>query len=374
MRDPLNGESVQELRNVHEIEDAAADGLFRPDDGLTVVDGVAPPDDAPRFWRSSAALCTAFLCIGAAVPFSDPLGSGGTGPPMIEILPGKFDMGWFDVGTGGDVERGTRNAARHMKPVRTVTIEDVFAMSVDEVTVGDFRAFSRRTGYRTVAERNAGRRKVVSLAGKRGCIHFTATGARDAALQFEIGYTWRKPGYTSGDRHAAVCMARRDAVAYAEWLATETGHPYRLSSEAEWEYAARAGVPVSDLRGLVSDSDEAVWRQLVSGRPLATPGPVDRGIPNSFGLRGMRTYVETGGLVAEWTADCWHPTYKGARDDGDPRTDGDCTRGVVRGDVLRPFVGRNAVQLGRNGDLSTTALGFRVVRSPLSGPLAGHRP
>lgn len=292
---------------------------------------------------------------------------------MVEILPEPFEMGWFDI-ESGDFADGARAASRHMKPVRKVTIEDAFAMSVDEVTVADFRAFVERTEYYTVAERNAGRRKVVRLAGKRGCIHFTATGARAAALQFEIGFTWRAPGYDAGDRHAVVCVARRDAVAYAEWLAAETGHPYRLPSEAEWEYAARAGLTVAALRDLIGESDEAVWRQLIAGQPLGTPGSVDRGVPNPFGLRGMGTYLETGSIVAEWTADCWHPTYKGARDDGDPRTVGDCARGVVRGDVLRPVVGRNAVKLGRNGDLSTTALGFRVVRSPLSGPLVEPRP
>lgn len=98
------------------------------------------------------------------------------------------------------------------------------------------------------------------------------------------------------------------------------------------------------------------------------PGSVDGRRANRFGLRGMGTYAEEGWIVAEWTADCWRPDYRAARDDGDPRTDGDCAKGVVRGHLFRPFAGRNVFRWPRQ--VSEQNLGFRVVISPMGGPLA----
>ena len=102
------------------------------------------------------------------------------------------------------------------------------------------------------------------------------------------------------------------------------------------------------------------------GGALNPPGRVDGDKPNSLGVRGLNTYAETGWHVLEWTADCWLPKLRGIPMNGTPRTAGDCVRGVVRGSLANPFIDRGAGTPG----ISEARLGFRVVRSPLGGPLS----
>ncbi|MCY3622117.1 MAG: SUMF1/EgtB/PvdO family nonheme iron enzyme [Gammaproteobacteria bacterium] len=310
----------------------------------------------------------AALHAGAADEFTDPLRSGGTGPVMVSIYPAEFEMGWFRADTDRMFDKRAPESA---KPRRTVQIEDVFAMSKDEVTVAEFAEFVQQTRYLTLAERSgAGQRPLrARRPPEKQCLHTRSAGhpgRQRGPVEFDVdtGLTWRNPGYPTTDKHPVACIGREDATAYAEWLAKETGHPYRLPSEAEWEYAARAGRSNWDLAMLVEDNDAAT-RNDQSVFP--SPGPADERTANAFGLRGLGTRLEDVWFVAEWTADCWHPNYEGAPTDGEPRRDGDCRKGVVRGHMLRPFAGRNVMRWGKT--TTETVLGFRVVRSPLSGPL-----
>ena len=316
----------------------------------------------------SNVITVAALHAGAADEFADPLRAGGTGPVMVSLYPDEFEMGWFRADTDRLFDK---SVAELSKPRHTVQIEDVFAMSKDEVTVAEFREFVQRTRYLTLAERSgAGRRPLRAWRPpEKQCLHSRHgghPGRRRGPVEFDIdtGLTWRNPGYPTTDKHPVTCIAREDATAYADWLAKETGHPYRLPSEAEWEYAARAGRSNWDLAMLVEDADAAT---INDQGVFPSPGPADERTANAFGLRGLGTRLEDVWFVAEWTADCWHPNYEGAPKDGEPRRDGDCRKGVVRGHMLRPFAGRNLVRWGET--TTETVLGFRVVRSPMSGPL-----
>ena len=322
-----------------------------------------------RFPGVSATITAVALHAGVAVEcatdeFVDALRSGGTGPVMVQVYPDEFEMGWFRADTDRAYDK---RAVELAKPRRTVQIEDAFAMSKDEVTVAEFAEFVRRTSHTTLAERSgAGRRSVRRMRPPEDqCLH-TRAGGNPGRRVFhaDTGLTWREPGYPTTDQHPATCIAREDATAYVEWLAEETGHPYRLPSEAEWEYAARAGRTEWDLAMLVEDNDAATQNDQSIFPP---PSQVDQRKSNAFGLRGLGTRLEDGWFVAEWVADCWHPNYEGAPEDGEPRRDGDCRMGVVRGSMLRPFVGRNVMWWGKTTTDTTT--GFRVVRSPMSGPL-----
>lgn len=316
----------------------------------------------------SIVITVAALHAAAADEFADLLRAGGTGPVMVSLYPDEFEMGWFRADTDRLFDK---SVAELSKPRHIVQIEDVFAMSKDEVTVAEFREFVQRTRYLTLAERSgAGRRPLRAWRPpEKQCLHSRHgghPGRQRGPVNFAIdtGLTWHNPGYPTTDKHPVTCIAREDATAYADWLAKETGHPYRLPSEAEWEYAARAGRSNWDLAMLVEDNDATTGNDQ---SVFPSPGPVDERTANAFGLRGLGTRLEDVWFVAEWTADCWHPTYEGAPKDGEPRRDGDCRKGVVRGHMLRPFAGRNLVRWGETS--TETVLGFRVVRSPLSGPL-----
>jgi len=118
-------------------------------------------------------------------------------------------------------------------------------------------------------------------------------------LALAMGKDWRDPGFPQTDRDPVVCVNWNDARSYVFWLSRKTGKRYRLVSEAEWEYVARAG-----------------------------PEPaVDGGVrPNRFGVRDMF------GGIGEWLNDCWHDSYDGAPTDGGAwKASGRCGHRVIRG-------------------------------------------
>jgi formylglycine-generating enzyme required for sulfatase activity len=149
-----------------------------------------------------------------------------------------------------------------------------------------------------------------------------------------------------------------DVSQYLTWLSGKAGHPYRLPTEAEWEYAARAGTASRYWWG------EAVGVALANcgdcGGPQMTKGPmpVDAARPNPFGLLGML------GGVAQWTADCWFPNYSGAPSDGSARESKGCEKRVLRGGSFRNVHDDITVTARGNYDAPVRyiANGFRVAR------------
>jgi formylglycine-generating enzyme required for sulfatase activity len=166
-----------------------------------------------------------------------------------------------------------------------------------------------------------------------------------------------------------------DAQAYVAWLSAKTGHVYRLPTEAEWEYAARAGTTtarygsdnpaelcrysnVGDLDySEQHPGDSEVNRACRDG--YAFTSPVGSFPPNQFGLYDML------GDVMDWTEDCWNANYSGAPTDGTAWQSGDCGRRVARGGSWDADLSgvRSANRRAPPTSTRNTTLGFRVART-----------
>ena len=245
-------------------------------------------------------------------------------PEMVMLPGGSFTMG---VPRGEEEREGVPVDLRgRSEPQRRVTIAPGLAMSRSAVTLGQFAAFVAATGHTPGS----------------GCWAFVNNGTT-YEYQEAPALNWRNPGFPQKEDHPVVCVSWLDAQAYARWLATTTGKPYRLPSEAEWEFAARAGTTTArywgDTQapaceyGNVADLSLAEALNL-DRRPQFTFRCTDRHIytapvgsfrPNAFGLHDML------GNVWQWTLDCLNPTLEGQPMDGSPRLAGDCANRSMRG-------------------------------------------
>jgi len=254
--------------------------------------------------------------------FSDALNSGGRGPEMVVVPAGSFYMGCVS-GMG---------CSNRERPIREVSFSEPFAVAVHEVTLDEYD-------------------------------HFTAATGRPRADD---------AGWGRG-RRPALNVSWQDAQAYVAWLSGETGRGYRLLSEAEWEYVARAGSTTqfhfgdhpSELcrygnHADVSLPEHVEWRNtLCSDRVALETADVGSYAPNPWGLH------DTHGNVWEWVEDCWNGTYEGSPADGSAWAEGDCSRRVLRGGswnnrpALLRAAGRNSVGVGERG----LNIGFRVART-----------
>ncbi|QOX77969.1 formylglycine-generating enzyme family protein [Trichlorobacter lovleyi] len=190
-------------------------------------------------------------------------------------------------------------------PVHEVCVDD-FALGKGPVTVGEFRAFVKATGYKTEAERRG------------GCGIWTFAPVE--RVRFDPKKNWQAPGFPQDDRHPVVCVTWNDADAYAAWLARASGIAYRLPTEAEYEYAARSGGKPYEYAwgsGPVSANvydEAAMQRFLIKSKPesalyrgyddgYAYTSPVGSFKPNELGLFDMA------GNVCVWLADRYGETY-----------------------------------------------------------------
>lgn len=181
------------------------------------------------------------------------------------------------------------------------------------------------------------------------------------------------PGWGRGAR-PVVNVSWQDARAYVTWLARKTGRPYRLPSEAEWEYAARGGVPQSRYWGdaleracmFANVYDVSASRKYNDQRPAFGCDDVHTETalggqfkPNRFGLHDML------GNVWEWVSDCYHASYQGAPVDGSAWEHGECSSRVIRGGSWDngPSDVRAARRAAHPVDTRIVDLGFRVART-----------
>jgi formylglycine-generating enzyme required for sulfatase activity/predicted nucleic acid-binding Zn-ribbon protein len=244
--------------------------------------------------------------VTATRSFRDDLTGGSKGPVMVELPAAEYLMG--SPGNSLNFDESPRH---------NVTLSG-FSISKNEVTFADYDKFARASGRRLPYDESWGR-------GERPVVNVS----------------WN------------------DAQAYAAWLSKKTGRKYRLPTEAEWEYAARAG-----------NTAKIWWDSKVAVKPAncfncGSQWDANRTAPtgsfraNDFGLHDMA------GNAQEWTEDCYHKSYTGVPDDGGAWMTPGCTQRVVRGggytsplDTLR-----NAKRSQYNQDARLDNLGFRVVRS-----------
>lgn len=282
-------------------------------------------------------------------------------PAMVVVPAGHFIMG----ADAGEADRP--EGAPH-----PVTIARAFALATREVTNGDYAAFLSAAGYQT----------------SRGCRSLIrATGKVEAIADADFRHPGEGAGEGAPDK-PVVCVSWRDAKAYTAWLSQKTGKPYRLPSEAEWEYAARAGTNTefpweggaakACLHANVLDGDGMADGALAvfggaGGMPAAVPcrdgfagaAPVGSYPPNAFGLYDMV------GNVWEWTQDCYVAPYPAdaPRDGRAYEVAGACPRRAVRGGSWMSAAFRNRVTWrGRDPeDQVSWIFGFRVARDLVNG-------
>jgi formylglycine-generating enzyme required for sulfatase activity len=260
-------------------------------------------------------------------------------PEMVGIPAGQFAMGSPSKEAGRFDSEG---------PQHYVTVK-AFALGKYDVSTEEFLRFLRETGY------------------------------QPAPCNPILNETWRSPGrglaYPPTDvmplKWPAICLDWKDANAYVAWInrkvraarnVSGSKGPYRLPSEAEWEYAARGGTTTSRWWGNEPGSSKANCNGCGSKWDYSVLSDVDSFAPNPFGLYGML------GNAWQWTADCWHPSYAGAPKDGRAWTSPDCDKHVVRGGswdnvpiFVRSAARTGAVNDGAEYDYSELA-GFRLAR------------
>ena len=274
------------------------------------------------------------------------------GPAMVVLPQGRFMMG------SGRFEKGHKD---NEAPRHRVTIASGFAVGQTEITVGQFRAFVEATGHRSDAERR-GRASVYDPRTRR----ITERPGMDWRLDFT--------GQRADDAHPVIRVSWRDAQAYVAWLSEMTGERYRLLSEAEFEYALRAGqqwrfpwgedTPHEAVENVAGEADRsptnARWAVSLPdyGDGHWGPAPVGRFQANDFGLFDM------GGNVSEWTQDCWHDNFVRAPKDGSAWVNQGCDQRVVRGGAWTstPALARAAHRRARPNDWADVRVGFRVAR------------
>jgi len=238
--------------------------------------------------------------------FQDSLKSGGTGPAMIVIPAGSYEM-------------GSPGSSRHgeERPRHSVTLKK-FAFSKYEIIFDQYDQFANA----------AGRKLPDNL-------------------------------YMDRKTHPVILVTWDDAYYYTQWLSEQTGATYRLPSESEWEYAASAGKKSPYWWGYTIEPNMAHC-QLGCSTPYDPKKPTAVGSfkPNPFGV------YDTAGNVAEWVEDCWHEDYNNAPTNGKVWVGGDCVYRAVRGGSY--FSPEDSIRSSKRdkfkSDQAYDHIGIRVVR------------
>jgi formylglycine-generating enzyme required for sulfatase activity len=273
-------------------------------------------------------------------------------PEMVVIPAGKFLMGSSPEEANRDIEASPSSDTSSMRkvvakeqPQHEVKMGMPFALAKYPITKNEFAVFVKETGY----------------TPSPGCVLY--------ALQYHVSpeADWRLPGFAQTDRDPVVCVNWQDAKAYIEWLNRKSmspvnsanDAPYRLPSEAEWEYAARAGTRTARWWGDSIGRKNANCARCGSRWDQRQTAPVGSFPPNPFGLYDIL------GNVTQWTEDCWNESYTEAPTDGAPWIKGNCQRRLARGGDFAGFppVIRSATRFGLIAESRVNLGGFRIAKT-----------
>lgn len=256
-------------------------------------------------------------------------------PEMVVVPEGEYMMGSPE----DEPERYGNEGPQHR-----VKIARRFAVGKLAVTRDEFEKFVNETSY------------------SPGDKCFTL---EDNKPEDRIGRSFLKPGFDQDGKHPVVCINWDDAKAYVAWLSKKTGKLYRLLSESEWEYVARAGTTTPFWWGSSISTDQANYDGNSTyggggkGVDRQKTVPADMFKPNPWGL------YQVNGNAFEWVEDCWNETYQYAPSDDWVRLAGNCSRHVRRGGAWNfgPKMLRSAYRDSRPALTRASNLGMRVART-----------
>ena len=256
-------------------------------------------------------------------------------PEMVVVPPGEFMMGSPKSEKGSGKDEG---------PLQKVTIPNKLAVGQFEITRAQFATFVKETGHDV---------------GNKCWTH------EEAKWKDQTDRTYVNPGFPQDDTHPVTCVSWDDAKAYVQWLSRKTKKQYRLLTEAEWEYVARAKTNTPFWWGNSISTSQANYDGNYTyngskGTDRKKTVPVNSFKPNDFGLYNVH------GNVFEWVEDCWHKSYEGAPKNGTAWTKGgDCSKRVLRGGSWFDIPGglRSANRNWVNADYRYYIGGFRVSRT-----------
>jgi sulfatase modifying factor 1 len=280
---------------------------------------------------------------GAAAPSPDDLvlDLGGGTLETRKVAHGAFTMG----GVPGDAAH-----EKDEEPAHQVTITKDFWIGRYPVTRGQFAKFVADTRYVTDAEKGQ--------AGGAGWDGKPVDGGKVAGLVQKKDFTWRNPGFTQTDTHPVVLVSYGDATAFAGWASRKSGKRVRLPTEAEWEFAVRAGTTTPWSGGAAAEAEPAAYGWFKTNAGNGTR-PVGQKKANPLGVFDMS------GNVMEWCRDVYAPYREGAVADPETATvaGNEPERRVLRGGswFRDPKRGRSAARYKNAPGARNADNGFRVV-------------
>ena len=338
--------------------------------------------------RGHLVICTLlfwaiFVCVAFGQTVENSIGQ------RLQFIPaGSFIMGGRDVGPGGFYKHHDGYDGSDERPRHPVRLTKPFYLATTEVTVAQFQAFVAATGHKSSAEKSG--------AGIVGLDPHEPEKDRRAKFAFrqKPEFTWKSPGFEQQGDHPVVGVSWQDAQAFCKWLSKKESAQYRLPTEAEWEYACRAGtdsyfswgesyddihqranIGNVELEKVYPDRVLIQWIVHVDrdpGDPFVHTAPVASFPKNPWGLHDLH------GNVWEWCQDRYIDTayakYKQPRygqpipraidpvNDETFNTDGDWR--VIRGGswFTSPLHARSAIRSYYESNDAAAYIGFRVVR------------